>query len=100
MEKYAAAGKVARIETRHKSARTIITVEDDGPGIPRDQRDRVFQPFHRLSDELVGPAGTGIGLSIARSLARMHGGDLTLQESDIGACFRVELHTPLVETKS
>ena len=48
----------------------------------------VFEPFTRLSDRLTdGVAGTGIGLSISREIARLHGGELRLEPSVEGACF-------------
>lgn len=60
-------------------------VEDDGPGIPADRRNDVFRPFVRL-DTARNPqtGGIGLGLTIARSIAREHGGDLWLEESVSG----------------
>ena len=60
-------------------------VEDDGPGIPADRRNDVFRPFVRL-DTARNPqtGGAGLGLTIARSIAREHGGDLWLEESVFG----------------
>ena len=62
-----------------------ITIDDDGPGIPADAREDVFRPFYRLDaarnqDE----TGTGLGLAIVRDIARSHGGDVTLSDSDKG----------------
>ena len=68
---------------------------DDGPGIPLRERRRVFEPFYRVSNRLTdGVAGTGIGLAIARDLARLHGGDLVLDDSPAGACFTFSFHAP------
>ncbi len=73
--KYAASGRVLRIETAYTSQQLTLRVIDFGPGIPKRMRKRVFEPFVRGSNRLEDPAGTGIGLSIARQLARQHGGD-------------------------
>ena len=95
VEKYAAAGKGVIVTSTIGAGRTTITVADDGPGIPRKQAERVFQPFFRIRDRLTdGVTGTGIGLSIARELARLHGGELVLVPADQGACFRLEIATP------
>jgi len=94
IEKYAASGEVATVSTSQVGAFTEIRVTDRGPGIPRAHRARVFEPFHRISDGLTdGATGTGIGLGIARDLARLHGGDLTLEPGDVGACFLVRIQT-------
>ncbi|WP_406854480.1 ATP-binding protein [Alsobacter sp. KACC 23698] len=62
-----------------------ITVDDDGPGVPADQREEVFKPFVRLDEARnVDEGGTGLGLAIARDIARSHGGDVTLGESPLG----------------
>lgn len=77
-EKVTAAG-------RHAQGWLTITVDDDGPGIPEDERENVFKPFYRLDaarnqDE----GGTGLGLAIARDIARSHGGDVRLETSPMG----------------
>jgi signal transduction histidine kinase len=95
VEKYAAAGGSMEIASRQEGMMTTITVADRGPGIPRGQEERVFEPFHRLSNRLCdGVTGTGIGLTIARELARRHGGDLKVVPMESGACLRLELETP------
>jgi signal transduction histidine kinase len=92
VEKYAAEGGYVSIKTEQKDTQASITVCDMGPGIPEDQREKVFAPYHRLNQSLTeGVSGTGIGLAIARDLARMHGGDLVLVESDKGSCFKLTL---------
>jgi signal transduction histidine kinase len=57
----------------------LIIVEDDGPGIPENAFERVFAPFERLEESRNrGTGGIGLGLAIARSIIRSHGGDITL----------------------
>ncbi len=83
VEKYAAGGGQVFVTARQQGEQLLITVRDLGPGIPADRHDDVFAPFVRLSDRLTdGVAGTGIGLTIARELARLHGGDLLLTWSN------------------
>ena len=62
-----------------------IAIDDSGPGIPASQRDDAFKPFNRL-DESRNPTvpGTGLGLTIARDIARGHGGDLVLDDAPAG----------------
>jgi signal transduction histidine kinase len=56
-----------------------LAVEDDGPGIPPDRIEEAFQPFVRLeSSRSQETGGIGLGLAVARSIARAHGGNLTL----------------------
>lgn len=96
MEKYGASGERLDIKSHRQANCTVITVQDYGPGIPSRDSDRIFQPFYRVSSKNTdGVAGTGIGLGIARDLARLHGGDLTLLPSEKGACFKIELSTPV-----
>jgi len=62
-----------------------ISIDDDGPGIPNDEREDVFKPFYRLDqarNQDIG--GTGLGLAIARDIARGHGGEIVLEDSPLG----------------
>ena len=62
-----------------------IDIDDDGPGIAPDQREEVFRPFVRLDEaRTIDEGGSGLGLPIARDIARAHGGDLILSESPLG----------------
>ncbi|HVH78951.1 MAG TPA: ATP-binding protein, partial [Stellaceae bacterium] len=71
-----------------------ILVDDDGPGVPPDERDHVFQPFIRLdSSRNPSTGGIGLGLTIARDVARSHGGDVRLETSPHGG-LRARVHLP------
>ena len=79
VDKYANSGKWIAIRTEHDERNTRIIVEDHGPGIPSGKRRTVFEPFERLRSDLAeGVSGTGIGLTISRELAQLHGGTLTV----------------------
>lgn len=98
VEKYAADGGRVEVITRQRGDEVSLTVADAGPGIDRAHRAKVFDPFYRISDALSdGVTGTGIGLGIARTLARLHGGDLVLEPSERGARFTARLRAPRVE---
>ena len=93
VEKYAGSGSSVQITTRQVNGTTTIAVSDSGPGIEGKLREKIFQPFSRASDGLERAAGTGIGLSIVRDLARLHGGDVRLLDNSPGATFEVRLET-------
>ena len=77
VEKYAAAGKYVRVATEMDERSARLIVEDRGPGIAAGKREVVFEAFERLRSDLTeGVSGTGIGLTISRELARLHGGAL------------------------
>jgi two-component system osmolarity sensor histidine kinase EnvZ len=62
-----------------------IQVDDDGPGIAPEHREDVFRPFYRLDDARnQDEGGAGLGLAIARDIARSHGGDVSLAKSPMG----------------
>ncbi|MFA1546795.1 sensor histidine kinase [Actinomadura chokoriensis] len=76
------------ITVRRTEDRAVLEVLDDGAGIAREHRDMVFQRFARLEDSKArDPGGTGLGLPIAREIARLHGGSLTIEDSKRGARF-------------
>jgi two-component system osmolarity sensor histidine kinase EnvZ len=66
-----------------------VTVDDDGPGIPPEQREAVFRPFESGASD-----GTGLGLTIARDIVRAHGGDIVLEESPLGG-LRARIRLPV-----
>lgn len=70
----------------------VLTVCDDGPGIPKAEREHVFERFYKTADSL--SAGTGIGLHLTRSLVEMHGGSIEVTDNPgaaSGACFHVTI---------
>jgi signal transduction histidine kinase len=78
-------GGGARVKIVPDIDRVMIVVEDDGPGIPPEEHEKVFAPFYRREPARdPAKAGVGLGLSIARTVAREHGGDVTLRNRDNG----------------
>ncbi len=72
-------GARARVSLSDAGEGYEMVVDDDGPGIPESERERVFEPFHRLeTSRSRDTGGSGLGLAIARSIARGHGGDIVL----------------------
>jgi len=67
----------------------LVTVDDDGPGIPADRRESVFRPFESGSS-----GGTGLGLTIARDIVRAHGGEIVLEDSPLGG-LRAQIKLPV-----
>ncbi len=85
VENAARFGDRIAINATHDARYLIVTVDDDGPGIPPELREEVFKPFVRLDEARnVNEGGTGLGLAIARDIARKHGGDITLLDSPLG----------------
>src|SRR5215468_2418016 len=88
-------GQRARVTLRRGGDGIEIAVDDDGPGIPEAEFERVFAPFVRLEGSR-NPAtgGVGLGLSIARAIARDHGGDIRL-ENRVGGGLRATIGLPV-----
>lgn len=89
-----AAGTV-RLSIRRESGRHVLRVEDDGPGVPEADRERVFEPFWRGDQSRSRKTGGfGIGLALVRRIARWHGGEAVVLASPLGgAC--IELTWPI-----
>lgn len=83
-----AGAKTVRIEAARTADMTVVTVSDDGPGMPDAVKDTLFTPFARSSR----PGGSGLGLAIVREVLRAHGGDIVLAASSArGTSFRLRL---------
>jgi signal transduction histidine kinase len=92
--KYGPIGQEVRVilERSGDGKRARIVVEDEGPGIPKASRERVWEPFYRLDrDASSAVAGSGIGLSVVRELATKLGGSARIEDSQSGARVVVEL---------
>ncbi|HEY0880568.1 MAG TPA: ATP-binding protein, partial [Archangium sp.] len=74
--KYGGKTFTVRAERDERGLRVRFT--DDGPGIPRAEWERVFEPFHRLDANV---SGSGLGLALARRIAELHGGTLVIEDS-------------------
>jgi len=84
----ARAGKAVTVRLA-REPRIEITVEDEGPGIPEEERSRIFERFHRLPGS--APGGAGLGLAIVREIAHLHGAEVSVAPGPggKGAIFRV-----------
>ena len=98
--KYGPRGQTILVQALAKGGEALIAVEDQGPGIPRADRQRVLEPFTRLERaEHPKVAGTGIGLAVVKELVRAHGGRLWIEEAS-GRGARVCFTLPLVSPNS
>jgi signal transduction histidine kinase len=92
--KYTPEGGEVRVSGRLDGKRWVVTIADNGPGIPGEHVDRVFEPFYRLArDEHSRVEGNGLGLAICRELVDQLGGDIQLH-SELGQGTRVTVRLP------
>ena len=78
-------GDAVRVTVKRAGSRIEMSVEDNRPGIPEDQYDEALKPFNRLDESRnQNRKGVGLGLAIARDVARNHGGEMRLGRSDLG----------------
>jgi len=88
-------GDRVEITVRRSVGQVVLTVDDNGPGIPDDRREEALRAFVRLSAEGDGESGgSGLGLTIARDIVRSHGGDLRLEASPLGG-LRAKVTLPI-----
>jgi signal transduction histidine kinase len=86
-------GGAIRAEIQRSGAQVLFAVEDDGPGVPESERERIFAPFYRApGPRPPGDTGIGLGLALVRQVARYHGGDVTyVPREPNGSRFEVRL---------
>ena len=96
--KYARRGSLVRILGCGTGRAVAIEVEDEGPGIPPDQLERIFEKFHRASEGDNRPAGTGLGLSICRGFVEGMGGHIKAENRTDRSGARFTITLPVPET--
>ncbi|WP_158266855.1 sensor histidine kinase [Alsobacter soli] len=82
--KFSPAGSLIRVETRRAGDTVAIFVRDQGPGVPPEDRERVFDLFHQVRREDHQPAGSGVGLSISRGFVGAMGGTIRVEDNPEG----------------
>lgn len=97
--KFSPTGGTIRLQLRRRGGDVVIDIMDDGPGIPREDRVRVFEPFYQSTAEYSGPVkGTGLGLAIVREFALAHRGTAeVIDDGNPGAHLRVVLPSRQLE---
>jgi two-component system sensor histidine kinase KdpD len=88
---FALADSVIEVRARREDFSTIIDVANDGPAIPEEERERIFELFHRASQGDRQRPGTGLGLAICRSIVAAHGGTIEARASASGTLIRITL---------
>jgi signal transduction histidine kinase len=96
-------GGAARVTLKSEADFFVASIEDDGPGIPDNRLEEVFEPFVRLEESRNNATGgSGLGLTLARSIAREHGGDVVLENRKNGGRvvgLRASLRLPREKTR-
>jgi PAS domain S-box-containing protein len=91
--KYTPAGGAVSVTVEEAGGKLLVVVADNGIGIKEDEQELIFEKFYRAKDKrLSGITGSGLGLALARQVARMHGGDVTVRSQiDKGSTFTMVL---------
>ncbi len=85
--KYSGNPAVVKISSTQKNGSVVVKVEDNGPGIPEQQQDIVFNSFYRLENELSRRVqGAGLGLAICKGFIKAHGGEIWVEPKEHGTC--------------
>jgi signal transduction histidine kinase len=83
--KYGRAGQIIVVSIAHDGTAAVLSVSDEGPGVPPEARTRIFAPYSRLvTASTSAVAGTGIGLAVVRELVRLHGGTIRVDDAPGG----------------
>jgi signal transduction histidine kinase len=83
-----------QVQLLREGATALLHVDDQGPGVPLDQRERIFEPFYRLPGASEREGGVGLGLALVRSIAQRHGGSVRCG-THAGTGARFSLRLPL-----
>lgn len=84
-------GKQIKVHIEEADDRSVVVISDDGPGIPLEDQERIFQPYERAHERHGQPASVGLGLTVSRQLARLMGGDLYYSHRDGWSTFTLGL---------
>jgi two-component system OmpR family sensor kinase len=90
--RYIPEGGKVDVSVAHEGGRPLLTVADNGPGIPAEERERVLDRFYRRAGS--GAGGTGLGLAIVKNVADRHGAELVLSDADGAAGLRITVRFP------
>ena len=97
--KYSDSDRAIQVTLDRTNGEAIISVTDRGIGIARDEQEKIFERFHRVSTGLVHDVkGSGLGLSLVRHIAEAHGGTITV-ESEVGTGSTFTIHLPLTRSE-
>lgn len=98
--KYTPSGGTVNVSVKRSGEHVQFTAEDSGPGVPPDDRGRIFDRFYRGSGQQSGIGGSGLGLAIVKTIAEMHAATLTVGQSETLGGFKVTLVFPRIEENS
>ena len=92
--KYAGPESAIQVQVARQDGNLIFRVSDDGPGIPPEESERIFESFYRVDNSLARIAsGAGLGLAICQGLVHAHGGRIWVEPQEVGAC--IAFHIPI-----
>lgn len=95
--KYAGENAAIRVEVNRQGEQIVFRISDNGPGIPEEESQRIFESFYQVNASLARiSSGTGLGLAICQGLVRAHGGEIWVEKQERGA--RIAFSIPLVPT--
>jgi signal transduction histidine kinase len=94
--RYTPRGGTVTVRARAEGSDALLEVEDSGPGIPADQRDRVFDRFYRVPRQDASEEGSGLGLAIVKRVVDRHRGRISLDTGEAGSGLRVTIGLPAV----